>query len=69
MWVVPFLMWRKRMSRASVCDGNPRFARHSHSSMEKELSGMALWYASPREPIEGRTPSVWKRCPNAYALY
>lgn len=30
---------------------------------------MALWYASSRAPIDGRTPKAWQRWPNASALY
>src|SRR5690349_10952884 len=43
--------------RASACVLNRQRARSSHSSVAKKLSHMALSYASPTEPIEGRTPA------------
>ena len=57
------------MRRASVCEVQRCFAKHSHSSVEKKRSAIALSSASLREPMDGRTPSVWQRCPKANALY
>jgi hypothetical protein len=56
--------YRKTASRASACVAKRYFARHSTASSAIELS-----YASPREPIDGRTPSGLQRCPKASARY
>jgi hypothetical protein len=55
--------------RASACVLNRQRARSSHSSVAKKLSHMALSYASPTEPIEGRTPASRQRWPNSIELY
>jgi len=41
----------------------------SHSSVAKKLSHIALSYASPTEPMDGRTPISRHRCPNAIDVY
>ena len=55
--------------RASACVLNRQRASNSHSSVAKKLSHMALSYASPTEPIEGRTPASRQRWPNSIELY
>jgi AraC-like DNA-binding protein len=55
--------------RASAWVGNRRRGRSSHSSVAKKLSHMALSYASPTEPIEGRTPASRQRRPNSIDVY
>src|SRR5215472_5591424 len=55
--------------RASACVWNRQRARSSHSSVAKKLSHMALSYASPTEPIEGRTPASRQRWPNSIEVY
>src|SRR3954463_11824750 len=47
---------------ASACVLNRERSSSSHSSVAKKLSHMALSYASPTEPIEGRTPASRQRC-------
>ena len=47
----------------------PAAMRSSHSSVAKKLSHMALSYASPTEPIEGRTPASRQRWPNSIEVY
>jgi hypothetical protein len=44
-------------------------ASNSHSRVAKKLSHMALSYASPTEPIEGRTPASRQRLPNSIEVY
>ena len=44
-------------------------SRSSHSRVAKKLSHMALSYASPTEPIEGRTPASRQRWPNSIEVY
>jgi hypothetical protein len=55
--------------RASACVLNRQRASSSHSSLAKKLSHMALSYASPTEPIEGRTPASRQRWPNSIDVY
>ena len=43
--------------RASALVQNLRLSRSSHSSVAKKLSHMALSYASPTYPMDGRTPA------------
>jgi IS30 family transposase len=59
----------KTAFRASACVLNRQRASISHSSVAKKLSHMALSYASPTEPIEGRTPALRQRWPNAIEVY
>ena len=52
------------MKRNTAILASTRFAKRlrsisSHSSVAKKLSHSALSYASPTEPIEGRTPIVY----------
>ena len=56
-------------TRASVCVAKRCRASSSHSSVAKNDAAIALSEASPREPIDGRTPNVLQRCPNARAPY
>src|SRR5580700_12127802 len=53
----------------SACVLNRQRASSSHSSVAKKLSHMALSYASPTEPIEGRTPASRQCWPNAIEVY
>src|SRR6267154_2220488 len=62
-------MKRKTAIRASACEANRRRAGSSHSSVAKKLSHMALSYASPTDPIDGRTPASLQRLPNASDVY
>ena len=58
-------------------DGEPRLdlclercrSSSSHSSVAKKLSHIALSYASPTLPIDGRTPISRQRCPKVIAVY
>src|SRR3954467_14389749 len=50
---------------ASACVLNRERSSSSHSSVAKKLSHMALSYASPTEPIEGRTPASRQRWRNS----
>ena len=54
---------------ASACVWKRLRSRSSHSSVAKKLSQSALSYASPTEPIEGRTPTSLHRRPNAIDVY
>ena len=54
---------------ASICVVNRQRSSSSHSSVAKKLSHMALSYASPTEPIEGRTPASRQRWPNSIEVY
>ena len=54
---------------ASACVWKRLRSRSSHSSVAKKLSQSALSYASPTEPIEGRTPTSLQRSPNAIDVY
>ena len=40
-----------------------------HSSVAKKLSAITLSWASPTEPIEGRTPASRHRLPNSIEVY
>ena len=42
---------------------------NSHSRVAKKLSHIALSYASPTEPIDGRTAASLQRSPNAIDVY
>jgi hypothetical protein len=55
--------------RASACVLNRHRSSSSHSRVAKKLSHMALSYASPTEPIEGRTPASRQRRPNSIEVY
>ena len=55
--------------RASAGALNRLRASSSHSSVAKKLSHMALSYASPTDPIEGRTPASRQRWPNPIEVY
>jgi hypothetical protein len=59
----------KTALRASAGVWNRQRARSSHSSVAKKLSHMALSYASPTEPIDGRTPASRQRRPNSIEVY
>jgi hypothetical protein len=59
----------KQAMRASALVRNFRRSSNSHSSVAKKLSHMALSYASPTEPIDGRTPASLQRSPNATDVY
>src|SRR3954466_7416379 len=54
---------------ASICVLNRQRSSSSHSRVAKKLSHMALSYASPTEPIEGRTPASRQRRPNSNEVY
>src|SRR6516164_6603481 len=54
---------------ASVCVLKRQRSSSSHSRVAKKLSHIALSYASPTEPIEGRTPASRQRWPNAIEVY
>ena len=62
-------MKSKTALRASACVLNRRRASSSHSRVAKKLSHMALSYASPTEPIDGRTPASRQRWPNSIEVY
>ncbi len=47
----------------------PEPTRSSHSRLAKNDSAMALSYASPTEPVEGRTPAASHRFPKAKDVY
>src|SRR4051812_17435008 len=59
----------KQAMRASTCEAKRRRSSSSHSRVAKKLSHRALSYASPTEPIEGRTPASLQRLPNASEVY
>src|SRR5260370_6953273 len=59
----------KRGMRAGGWEAKRRHASNSHSSVAKKLSHMALSYASPTDPIDGRTPASRQRPPNANEVY
>src|ERR1700693_2724766 len=59
----------KTARRASACVLNRHRSSISHSRVAKKLSHMALSYASPTEPIEGRTPASRQRRPNSIEAY
>ena len=55
-------------TRASAWDANQRPASSSNSSVAKKLSHIAVSYAPPTLPIDGRTPlfgSALKAAPGA----
>src|SRR3954468_12211729 len=55
--------------RASACEAKPRRASNSASRMAKKLSAMGLSWASPTEPMDGRTPASAQRLPKAREVY
>jgi hypothetical protein len=55
----------KTAIRASALVANLRRSSNWHSSVAKKLSHMALSYASPTEPMDGRTPASLHLSPNA----
>jgi hypothetical protein len=55
--------------RASAWERRLRRSSSSHSSVAKKASAMALSYASPTEPVEGRTPASLHLKPKATAVY
>src|SRR4051795_3142386 len=59
----------KQAMRASTCEAKRRRSSSSHSRVAKKLSHRALSYASPTEPIEGRTPASLQRLPKASEVY
>src|SRR3954447_4154028 len=59
----------KQGMRASTCEAKRRRSSSSHSRVAKKLSHRALSYASPTEPIEGRTPASLQRLPKASEVY
>jgi hypothetical protein len=59
----------KHAMRASTWEAKLRRSSNSHSSVAKKLSHIALSYASPTEPIDGRTPASLQRLPNASDVY
>jgi hypothetical protein len=59
----------KTARRASACVLNRQRSSSSHSRVAKKLSHIALSYASPTEPIEGRTPASRQRRPNSIDVY
>src|SRR3954467_2810530 len=59
----------KQAMRASTCEAKRRRSSSSHSRVAKKLSHRALSYASPTEPIEGRTPASLQRLPKANEVY
>ena len=59
----------KSAMRASACEPKRRRSSNSHSSVAKKLSHKALSYASPTEPIEGRTPASRQRAPKPSEVY
>jgi transposase InsO family protein len=42
---------------------------NSHSSVANKLSRIALSYASPTDPVDGRTRTSWHRSPNAIDVH
>ena len=54
---------------ASVCVLNRHRSSSSHSRVAKKLSHIALLYASPTEPIDGRTLASRQRRPNSIEVY
>ena len=59
----------KQAILASAWEAKRRRSSNSHSSVAKKLSHMALSYASPTEPMDGRTPASRQRLPNARDVY
>src|SRR5919112_2370409 len=59
----------KQAMRASIWEAKRRRSSNSHSKVAKKLSHRALSYASPTEPIEGRTPASLQRLPKASEVY
>ena len=55
--------------RASAWLRKLRRSSNSHSRVAKKLSQSALSYASPTEPVDGRTPASLHRAPNAIDVY
>lgn len=55
------------LASARVLKG--RRSRSSHSSVAKKLLHMALSRASPRDPMEGRTPASRQQLPKAIEVY
>src|SRR5262249_16608426 len=54
---------------ASVCVRNRVRSSSSHSSVAKKLSHIALFEASPTDPIQGRTFASRQRRPKAIEVY
>lgn len=67
--VVPALDVAEQGVFASALDWKLRRSRSSHSSVAKKLSAMALSYASPTHPIDGRTPISSHRWPKVRLVY
>ena len=59
----------KTVRRASACVLNRHRSSSSHSRVAKKLSHIALSYASPTEPIDGRTLASRQRRPNSIEVY
>ena len=59
----------KMSMRASAKDFQLRLSMSSHSRLAKKLSAMALSYASPTLPIDGRTPISLQRLPKSRLVY
>ena len=55
--------------RASANVFQLRLSISSHSRLAKKLSAIALSYASPTLPIDGRTPISLQRLPNSKLEY
>ena len=58
----------RRIARIGLCL-EPAASEKFAFERGKKLSHMALSYASPTEPIEGRTPASRQRWPNSIELY
>src|SRR5438876_1296328 len=62
-------MKSKTARRASACVRKCCRSSNSHSRVAKKLSHSALSYASPTEPMDGRTPASRHRLPKATEVY
>ncbi len=56
-------------TRASAWERKRRRSSSSHSWVAKNASAMALSYASPTRPVDGRTPALRHRIPKATEVY
>ena len=59
----------KMAIRASALVWSFLRSSNSHSSVAKKLSHIALSYASPTDPMDGRTPASLHRNPKATEVY
>jgi hypothetical protein len=66
---VPPSMKSKIARRASACVRKRCRSSGSHSRVAKKLSHFAWPYASPTEPMDGRTPASRHRWPKATEVY